>query len=79
VQSYLGIIGFIIASAGILGFWIRDPQSATAFTDQTPIYLDLWNYLSTHIGMVILGIVFLAIGLIASTLLIRFNARRKHA
>jgi len=78
VQSYLGIIGFIIASAGILGFWIRDPQSATAFTDQTPIYLDLWNFLSTHIGTVLLGIVFLAIGWVGSTLLIRYNARRTH-
>jgi putative membrane protein len=79
VQSFLAIIGFIVASAAILLFWIRDPQSADLFVDQTPIYLDLGHFLSTHIWTVVTGILALGAGLVLSLQIVKLGYKPKNA
>ncbi|MDD3842698.1 MAG: DUF368 domain-containing protein, partial [Candidatus Izemoplasmatales bacterium] len=49
VQSYLAIIGFIIASAITLFLWIRDPASATDYAAQTPVYHIFWQYITNNV------------------------------
>ncbi|MDD3126618.1 MAG: DUF368 domain-containing protein [Candidatus Izemoplasmatales bacterium] len=76
VQSYLAIIGFIIASAVTLFIWMRDSGSASDYTAQTPIYQFFWQYVSTNIVTVVFGIVGLGLGLLGSTLIVKFGAKQ---
>lgn len=75
VPSYLGIIGFIISSALILVFWMRDPESSSLYSEQTPLYLNFGTYISTHIGTLIFGIIALIAGLFGAAAIIRFGSK----
>jgi len=75
VQSYLGIIGFVIASAAFLLLWIRDPDSADAFIEQTPVYTHLWQYVSDRPWDVLFGALTLGAGLFVSLQIIRLGKR----
>ena len=79
VQSYMAIIGFIIASAVILLLWIRDPATSTEYLEQTPIYQNLGIYLSTHLWTVIIGLFGLAAGILGSLQIVKFGSRPNHA
>jgi len=76
VQSYMAIIGFVIASAAILVFWIRIPEIGVGYVDQTPIYLNFWNYVSSNLVSVFVGFAALAIGLVAALGIVRFGSKR---
>lgn len=76
VQSYMAIIGFIIASAVILLLWIRDPATSTVYLEQTPIYRNLGTYLSTHLWTVIIGLFGLAAGILGSLQIVKFGSRQ---
>ena len=78
VQSYLGIIGFILSSAAILLLWIRDPETADAFVEQEPIYLNLGGYLAAHGWSVVIGIVGLGVGLFGSTQIVKLGLKGKN-
>jgi hypothetical protein len=78
VQSYLGIIGFILSSAVILLLWIRDPGTADTFVEQSPIYLDLGGYLSTHVWTVVFGLIGLGAGLFGSTQIVKLGLKGKN-
>lgn len=75
VQSYLAIIGFIIASAITLFLWIRDPASATDYAAQTPVYHIFWQYITNNVLTVIFGILGLCLGLFGSVMIVKFGAK----
>ncbi len=61
-QTYFAIIGFIIASIIVIFFEIKDPSSAVIYDDQTPIYLDLFHFLGTHVVSFLLALFALVLG-----------------
>ncbi|HAQ57240.1 MAG TPA: hypothetical protein DCR44_07605 [Acholeplasmatales bacterium] len=75
VQSYLAIVGFVVASAAFLLLWIRDPGSADAFLEQTPVYMDVFGYLSARPWDVLFGVLTLAGGLFASLMIVKLGAK----
>jgi putative membrane protein len=75
VQSYLGIIGFVVASGLTMFLWIRNPSTGDAFLDQAPLYADYAGYLSTHVPTVLIGILGLAGGLFGSIKLIAWGTK----
>lgn len=79
VQSHLAIIGFIAASAATLFLWMKDPSSANAFVDQTPVYRDFFGYVGGHPWEIPAALLAFAAGLAGALLLVRYGAGRKHA
>ncbi|MDD3122574.1 MAG: DUF368 domain-containing protein [Candidatus Izemoplasmatales bacterium] len=77
IQTYKAIFGFIIASTLVIFFEIKDPSSALLWDNQTPIYLDLWNFLSKNLLSVLFGFIILGVGIYISKLLIRFEGKMK--
>jgi len=61
-QTYFAIIGFILASAVVLLFEIKDPLSASSFDAQLPIYQEIIAYISNHLFTVLFGVIALAGG-----------------
>ncbi len=78
VQTYMGIIGFIVGSVIAILFEIKDPASAPLFSDQSPIYLDLWNFLSNNVFSMILGLVSLITGIFLATKLVQIDQLFNH-
>jgi len=78
IQSYMAILGFIVASAIAIIFEIKDPQSAISFTDQTPIYLDLWHYLTQNPLTVVLGLGAFVAGVYGATKLVEIDRLFAH-
>ncbi len=74
-QTYYAIIGFILASIIVIFFEIRDPSSALAFEDQTPIIFNFINFVSTHLLSILFGVVTLVSGLFISKLLVKFEGK----
>lgn len=77
-QAYLAILGFIIASCIAIFFEIRDPASAVNYTDQTPIFTNLFNYLSANIWTVLLGLVLGVAGFFATKYLSRLEIKKEN-
>jgi len=73
MATYKAIIGFILASVIVIFFEIRDPSTAALFENQTPIYLDFFSYVSTHIFSVLLGLVTVAGGFFASKQMVKLS------
>lgn len=65
-QTFYAIIGFIVASVIVIFFEIKDPSSAVLYDLQTPIYQNLWTFLSANILSVVLAIVAFVGGTILS-------------
>lgn len=65
-QSYYAILGFIIASCLAIFFEIKDQSSATLIENQTPIYMNLFNYLGANLFTVFFGIISLSLGFITT-------------
>jgi len=78
VQTYMAILGFIIASAIVILFEIKDPQSAVSFTDQTPIFLNLWGYITHNPLTVLIGILALSAGIFGATKLVEIDRLFSH-
>ncbi len=66
VTTFAAIIGFVLASAIVIFLEIRDPGTASVYTEQTPIYLDLFTYIKNNILSTIIGIVTLVAGFIVA-------------
>ncbi|MFA5006003.1 MAG: DUF368 domain-containing protein [Candidatus Izemoplasmatales bacterium] len=79
VQSYLAIVGFVIASAAFLLLWIRDPGTGEAFLDQTPVYTHPFAYLAARPWDAAFGALTLAGGLFASLQIVRLGAKSADA
>jgi len=56
-ETLAAIIGFIAASVIMIFLEIRDPATNTEFVEQTPVYLDFWNFARTNIYSVIGGVI----------------------
>lgn len=75
VQSFLGIIGFVIASGLTMFLWIRNPSTGDAFLDQAPLYADYAGYLSANVPTLLFGVLGLVVGLIGSIKLIAWGTK----
>ncbi|MBN2504667.1 MAG: DUF368 domain-containing protein [Bacilli bacterium] len=60
--TYASIVGFVIASVIVIFMEIRDPASAALFSDQAPIYEDVFTYLGNNLLYVFLGLLLAVIG-----------------
>ncbi|HKL47970.1 MAG TPA: DUF368 domain-containing protein [Candidatus Izemoplasmatales bacterium] len=74
-QTYMAILGFVLAS--IIGVFleIKDPASGATYENQTPIFNHLWMYLSTHIWTVTIGIILAITGFICTKYLSRIELK----
>jgi putative membrane protein len=77
IQTYKAIFGFIIASTLVIFFEIKDPSTASLWDNQAPIYLDLWNFLVSHLMSVLFGVICLGLGIYVSKLLVGFEGKMK--
>jgi uncharacterized membrane protein len=75
VQSYLAIVGFVVASAAFLLLWIRDPGTGDAFLDQTPVYTHVFAYLAARPWDAVVGVLTLVVGLDSSLLIVKLGAK----
>jgi len=66
VTTFAAIIGFIMASAIVIFLEIRDPGTASVYTEQTPVYLDFFAYIKNNVLSTVIGIVTLAAGFIVA-------------
>ncbi|MFW5794129.1 MAG: DUF368 domain-containing protein [Bacillota bacterium] len=68
-ETYFAILGLVLAS--IIGVFleIRDPNTASNYENQIPIYKNLFNYLGENIFIVIIGILVFICGLITTKFL----------
>lgn len=74
-QTYSVILGFILAS--IIGVFleIKDPGSHPSYEQQSPIFEDLWMYISNHIWTIIIGLLLAVIGFISTKYLSRIELK----
>jgi putative membrane protein len=71
--TYMAILGFILASVIGVFLEIKDPATATYFSDQLPVYENLLVYISDNIWSVAGGLISLAVGYIGSLYLTKFE------
>ncbi|MBU1144883.1 MAG: DUF368 domain-containing protein [Firmicutes bacterium] len=76
-ETYLAIVGFILASVVVIFLEIRDPSTGGVFTDQLPIYNFLWNFIKTNVLSVIFGVLSLVLGVFSATLLVKLEFKLK--
>ncbi len=74
-QTYFAILGFVIASCFAIFFEIRDPGTATEFMEQTPIFRNLFTYISNNIWSVIIGLITFGVGFIAAKYLSKLELK----
>jgi putative membrane protein len=75
--TFYAILGFILASCIAIFFEIRDPSTAIDFTDQVPIYGNIFNYIGNNLLVFFGGIVTLILGFISTRLLSNIELKRK--
>jgi len=73
VQTYSAIIGFIMASAIVIFFEMKDQTSAPDFKNQIPIYQQLSSYISANIISVIFAIFAIVIGFFVAQKLVKID------
>ncbi len=67
IKTYMAILGFIVASAIVIVFEMRDFTSAASFTDQIPLYRATSQFFKSNILSILIGFVSIASGFYAST------------
>ena len=72
-QTYFAILGFIIASCIAIFFEIKDQNSALIFDLQTPMYLNIIDYIKNNILTILLGLVSISLGFITSRMLVKIE------
>jgi putative membrane protein len=72
-ETYLAILGFILASVVGVFLEIKDQNTGATFADQLPIYDSIINYLGDNIWSVVGGIFALSGGFFVSRYLIKFE------
>jgi len=76
-QAYLAILGFVIASCIAIFFEIRDPASALTYTEQAPIFNNLFSYLSDNVLTVLLGLALGVAGFFSTKYLSRLEIKKE--
>jgi len=77
--TYYAILGFILASVVAMFFEIRDPSTAANFTDQTPIYQHVFQYIGNNWWVLLVGIVTFVAGFITSKQLSKIELKGNEA
>jgi putative membrane protein len=77
-QTYMAILGFVLASIVGVFLEIKDPASHPSYESQIPIYENLWTYISNHVGIVLIGLLMGAIGYICTKYLSKIELRGAH-
>lgn len=77
-ETYFAILGFIIASLIGVFLEIKDPSTASSFSDQVPIYENLLIFIGDNIFSVAGGIIALVVGMFGSKFLIKMEGRILH-
>ncbi len=70
-ETLAAIIGFVAASVIMIFLEIRDPATNAEFVEQTPVYLDFWNFARANIGSIVGGILLGVGGFLAAYFMIR--------
>ncbi|MGM0495914.1 MAG: DUF368 domain-containing protein [Bacillota bacterium] len=72
-QTYFAILGFVLAS--IIGVFleIRNPNTATNYEEQIPVYKDIFTYIQDNILIVIIGVIMFAGGYITTKYLTKLE------
>lgn len=78
-STYYAILGFILASVVAMFFEIRDPSTAANFTNQTPIYRHVFQYLGNNWWVLLVGIVTFVAGFITSKQLSKIELKGNKA
>ena len=74
-QTYHAILGLIIASIVGVFLAIKDPLSNDSYEMQTPIYEDLWSYISAHPWTILIGLLMLVGGFTVTRYLTKFELK----
>ena len=74
-ETYFAILGFIIASLIGVFLEIKDPSTASSFSNQVPIYENLLIFIGDNIFSVAGGIIALVVGMFGSKYLIKMEGR----
>lgn len=76
-QTYFAILGLVLAS--IIGVFleIRDPRTASNYSEQIPIYKDIFKYIQENILIVIIGIILFIGGFITTKYLTKLEKREE--
>jgi putative membrane protein len=77
-QTYLAIIGFILASVIVMIFEIKDSSTAVSFTDQTPIYLNFGLFIANNLLTFVLGLMTLSLGVFTALKLVGIDRLFSH-
>ncbi|MGD9963761.1 MAG: DUF368 domain-containing protein [Candidatus Izemoplasmatales bacterium] len=77
-ETYFAILGFIIASLIGVFLEIKDPSTASSFSEQVPIYENLLIFIGDNIFSVAGGIIALVVGMFGSKYLIKMEGRTSH-
>lgn len=72
-QTYMAILGFVLASIVGVFLEIKDPSSAINYEMQIPIYKDIVGYLSNNIISLIFGLALFVGGFILTQYLTKMN------
>jgi len=76
-QAYLAILGFIIASCIAVFFEIRDPSTAINYSEQAPVFANLFNYIADNILTVLLGLGVGVLGFFATRFLSKLEIKKE--
>lgn len=74
-QTYFAILGLIIASVIGVFLEIKDPSSHNSYESQTPIFKDIFQYISNNPFVIIIGLIMLALGFIGTRYLTKFELK----
>jgi putative membrane protein len=74
-QTYMAILGFVLASMIGVFLEIKDPASHPSYESQTPIYENLWAYISNHIGIVLIGLLMGLVGYVCTKFLSKIELK----
>ncbi len=75
-ESMLVIVGFLLASVGVLFLEIRQPETGVAFQNQDPIYLDYLAFMRAEWVSLIASALTFCLGYFASRKLIAMSAAK---
>lgn len=74
-QTYFAILGLILASVVGVFLEIKDPTTHVSYESQTPIYNHFFAYVGDHPFVIIIGLLMLVLGFIATRYLTKFELK----
>ena len=73
VQTYSAIIGFILSSAIVIIFEMKDQTSAAIYENQLPVYQNILGYFQNNVLSVIFGILAIVVGFFIAQKLVKID------